>query len=211
MSAIATRQHSVSRFPRERLGDAELVEAVIRGDKEAVGTIWDRYSHVVRTVLRSNLGPDAAIEDLLQDVFVAFLRGASELRDRSALRAYLVSVAVRLVFVELRRRRVRRWVMLSPNGEVPEVPSAPSDVEGALALRALQRLLEGLPSRRRLAFVLRQIQGLEVAEVAAALQVSESTVKREVRHARSVILTRAARMEPSLSEYVEQIQGGTDE
>lgn len=211
MPAIATRQHPVSRFPHERLGDAELVEAVAQGDKAAVGVIWDRYSLVVRAVLRSNLGPDAAIEDLLQDVFVAFLRGASELRDRSALRAYLVSVAVRLVFVELRRRRVRRWVMLSPNGEVPEVPSAPSDVEGTLALRALQRLLEGLPSRRRLAFVLRQIQGLEVTEVAAALQISESTVKREVRHARSVILTRAARMEPSLSEYVEQIQGGTDE
>src|SRR5690349_12052127 len=132
--AFAKKQTAVSPFPRDRLGDSELVEAVARGDTAAVGVAWDRYSHVVRGVLRSNLGVDAAVEDLLQDVFVAFLRGASELRDPSALRAYLVSVAVRLVLVELRRRRVRRWVMLSPKGQVPEVPSAPTDLDGTLAL-----------------------------------------------------------------------------
>src|SRR5215831_17525965 len=109
--AIAKRQTSVSPFPRERLGDSELVEAVARGDAAALGVAWDRYSHVVRSVLRSNLGLDAAVEDLLQDVFIAFLRGASGLRDPSALRGYLVSVAARLVLVELRRRHVRRWVM----------------------------------------------------------------------------------------------------
>jgi len=207
---IASRQPSVSRFPRERLGDSELVEAVARGDTGALGVVWDRYSHVVRSVLRSNLGADAAVEDLLQEVFIALLRGASELRDPSALRAYLVSVAVRLVLVELRRRRVRRWVMLSPKGEVPEVPSAPSDLDGTLALRGLGRLLELLPPRRRVAFVLRQVHGLELTEVAAALQVSESTVKREVSRARRAIVARAKRVEPSLWEYIQRVDEGAD-
>jgi len=207
---IASRQPSVSRFPRERLGDSELVEAVARGDTGALGVVWDRYSHVVRSVLRSNLGADAAVEDLLQEVFIALLRGASELRDPSALRAYLVSVAVRLVLVELRRRRVRRWVMLSPKGEVPEVPSPPSDLDGTLALRGLGRLLELLPPRRRVAFVLRQVHGLELTEVAAALQVSESTVKREVSRARRAIVARAKRVEPSLWEYIQRVDEGAD-
>ena len=210
MPLKATKQTSVSRFPRERLGDSELVEAVARGDTAALGVAWDRYSHVVRAVLRSNLGVDAAVEDLLQEVFIAFLRGAAGLRDPSALRAYLVSVAVRLVLVELRRRRVRRWVMLTPKGEVPEVPAAPSDVDGALALGSLRRLLELLPPRRRVAFVLRQVHGLEVTEVAAALRVSESTVKREVSRARSAIVARAKRSEPSLWEYIRRIEEGGD-
>ena len=67
VSAIAQKQTSVARFPPDRLGDAELVEAVARGDTAAVGVVWDRYSHVVRSVLRSNLGTDAAVEDLLQE------------------------------------------------------------------------------------------------------------------------------------------------
>ena len=205
MPAIVHKQASVSPFPPERLGDSELVEAVARGDTAAVGVAWDRYSHVIRSVLRSNLGADAAIEDLLQEVFIAFLRGAGDLRDPSALRSYLVSVAVRLVLVELRRRRVRRWVMLSPKGEVPEIASRPADLDGTRALRALHRLLEALPARRRVAFVMRQVHGLEVAEVAVALDVSESTVKREVARARRAIVTRAKRSEPSLWEYIRDI------
>ena len=206
--AVARKQHPVSRFPHERLGDSELVEAIARGDVDAVGTVCDRYSDVVRSVIRSNLGFDPAVEDLLQEVFIAFLRRAGELRDRSALRAYLVSVAVRLVLVELRRRRVRRWVTLSPKGEVPEAPQAPSDLDGVLALRGLYRLLEALPPRRRVAFVMRHVQGLEVTEVAALLQISESTVKREVRRARHAIMTRAPRTEPSLWEYIRKIEAG---
>jgi RNA polymerase sigma-70 factor, ECF subfamily len=143
----------------------------VRGDTAAVGVVWDRYASVVRNVIKSNLGADPAIEDLLQETFIAFLRGASEIRDRSALRGYLVSVAVRLVLVELRRRRVRRWVMLSPKGEVPEGRQQPSDLDGALALRGLYRLLEDLPPRRRVAFVMRHEQCLEVAEVAESMQV----------------------------------------
>lgn len=210
MSAIAKRQPSVSRFPRDRLGDSELVEAVARGDTAALGVVWDRYAQVVRSVLRSNLGVDAAVEDLLQEVFIAFFRGAATLRDASALRPYLVSVAVRLVFVELRRRRVRRWVTLSPRGHVPEVASEPSDLDGALALRGLYRLLEQLPPRRRVAFVLRQVQGLEIAEVAAALRTSESTAKREVSRARRAIVARAKRLEPSLWEFIRRVEEGAD-
>jgi len=204
--AIAHKQASVSPFPQERLGDSELVEAVARGDTRAVGVVWDRYSHVVRSVLRSNLGADNAIEDLLQEVFIAFIRGASDLRDPAALRAYLVSVAVRIVLVELRRRRVRRWVTLSPKGELPELVSRPADLDGARAVRSLHRVLETLPPRRRVAFVMRQVQGLEIVEVAAALDVSESTVKREVVKARRAIVARAKRSEPSLWEYIRRIE-----
>jgi RNA polymerase sigma-70 factor, ECF subfamily len=209
--SAAARQPSVSRFPHQRLGDSELVEAISQGDTAAVGVVWDRYAHVVRSVIKSNLGGDSAVEDLVQDTFIAFIRGASDMRDFSALRSYLVSVAVRLVLVELRRRRVRRWVMLSPKGEMPDAPQPPSDLEGALALRGLYRLLESLPARRRVAFVMRHVQGLEIAEVAATMRLSESTVKREVSRARRSILTRAPRAEPSLWEFIQGSIGGDDD
>lgn len=206
-SPIVRKDRQVSRFPQERLGDAELVEAVAQGDAGAASVVWDRYSGLVRSVLRANLGPDPALEDLLQEVFIVFLRGAGDLRSGGALRPYLVSVSVRLVLVELRRRKVRRWVTLSPSGEVPHVPSAPQDLAGTLALGALYRLLEALPRRRRVAFVLRHVQAFEISEVALALGVSESTAKREAARARTSIITRAERHEPALWEYLKTTKG----
>ena len=100
--------------------------------------------------------------------------------------------------------------MLSPKGEVPDVPAAPADVEGAVALIALYRLLGHLPDRRRLAFVLRFIQGMEMAEVATALEISESTAKREVARAKAAVLARGRRQEPALWEYLDRWKGDAD-
>lgn len=207
-SLASLTKRPVSRFPYERLGDAELVQAVGQGDTDAVGVVWDRYSPLVRTVLRANLGFDSATEDLLQEVFIIFLRNAREIRTGSALKSFLATVAVRVVLVELRRRRVRRWVTLTPTGEIPERPEAPRDEDGAAALGALYRLLDRMPPRRRVAFVLRHVEGFELAEVANALKVSESTAKREVMKARQTIFTRAERSEPALWHYLSRFQEG---
>ena len=73
-------------------------------------------------------------------------------------------------------------------------------------LRALDRILDRMPARRRMAFVLRHVQGCEVSEAAALLGVSESTVKREARRARASIEMRAAQSEPWLWDYLQRLE-----
>jgi RNA polymerase sigma-70 factor, ECF subfamily len=192
---------SVAHFPADRSSDALLVRSVAGGDHHALALVWERYGKLVRSVLFGALGPDQAAEDLLQEVFLGFYRGASRMRDPSALRGYLVTLAVRLVALELRRRKVRRWVGLSSNGELPDLPVPPEDSEAREALRALYHVLDQLGSRRRLAFVLRHVQGMELMEVAAALQISESTARRELSRAKDQ-LAALSRRQPALSRYL---------
>ncbi len=204
---LAAVPASVTAFPAERLSDAELVRAAAAGEADAVGVIWQRYAPLVRGVLRGALGPDHAIEDLLQEVFVGFLRGAKNIQEGAALRGYLAGVAVRLAALELRRRKIRRWVMLTPTGVLPERTALPADSEGRAALAALYRVLDGVSSRRRLAFVLRHVQGLEILDVASALGISESTARRELERARTFVIKRGER-EPALKPYLERAAGG---
>lgn len=203
---VSTRPNAghltLASFPAERRSDAQLVDDVAHGDELALGVVWDRYSKLVRNVLLGAIGADGAAEDLLQEVFLAFHRGAKQIHDGSALRGYLVGVAVRLAAMELRRRKVRRWVGLSATGDLPDMPVAPQDVEGRESLRALLRVLDQVSTRRRLAFVLRHVQGLEILEVASALEVSESTARRELTRARRQ-LALLARGEPALCRYLE--------
>ena len=198
---------AVTRFPADRLSDADLVRAAASGEAGAVGVVWERYAPLVRGVLRGSLGPDHAIEDLLQEVFVGFLKGAKNIHEGAALRGYLVGVAVRLAALELRRRKIRRWVTLTPTGVLPERSSPPADAEGRAALSALHRVLDGVSSRRRLAFVLRHVQGLEILDVAASLGISESTARRELERARSYVLKRGER-EPALKPYLARAARG---
>jgi RNA polymerase sigma-70 factor, ECF subfamily len=193
----------LARFPQERYGDAQLVRDVAAGDREAFGIIWDRYSRLVRGVLYGAVGPDSSAEDLLQEVFLGFFRGAPRIKDGTLLRSYLIGVAVRTAAVELRRRKVRRWVGLTSTGDVPEFPVLAADSEGRESLRALYRVLDTLSNRRRMAFVLRHVEGLELLEIAAALTVSESTVRRELSRAEQQ-LAALARREPALADYLER-------
>jgi RNA polymerase sigma-70 factor (ECF subfamily) len=107
--------------------------------------------------------------------------------------------------MELRNRRVRRAVGLSATGELPDLPVAPADSEAREALRALHRALDQLSAQRRLAFVLRHVQGMEVLEVAAALNLSLSTARRELERAQRQ-LAALARSEPALGWYVEALR-----
>lgn len=191
-------------FPAEKRSDRSLVAGAAAGEREAVAIIWDRYSNLVRGVVYGALGSDQGLEDLVQDVFLAFLRGAAKIQDGAALRGYLVAVAVRMVASEIRKRRVRRWVGLTPTGELPDRAAERVDVEHREVLRALHRALQALKPRRRMAFVLRHVHGLDPVETARALGISESTVRREVDRVRELL---AKTSEPALREFLAQGKG----
>lgn len=195
---------TLARFPADKRSDASLVAGAAAGEREALAVIWDRYSGLVRGVLYGALGPDTSLEDLVQEVFLGLMQGAARIHDGGALRGYLASMAARQAALEIRKRKIRRWVGLSPSGELPERALERVDFEHREVLSALHRVLDRLSTRRRMAFVLRHVQGLEMLETAAALGVSESTVRRELESARAFLLK--AR-EPALQEFLSRCEG----
>ena len=56
----------------------------------------------------------------MQDAFIGLYRTLPGLRDPEALRSFVVGTALRVARSELRRRRVRRWLALTPSGAVPD-------------------------------------------------------------------------------------------
>jgi RNA polymerase sigma-70 factor (ECF subfamily) len=138
------------------------------------------------------VGPSQDVEDLVQDVFAGFFRNIGTLRDPALLRPFLVGITLRTVRTALRKRRVRRWLRLSDDGSVPEVPSAPGDARTREAVRRLYAILDELSDRARLAFVLRHSEGYELTETATALRVSLATVKRTLALAEAYVNQRAS-------------------
>jgi RNA polymerase sigma-70 factor (ECF subfamily) len=164
--------------------DAEMVLALRRGEPWAAEAIWDRHSANVRRFLLRALGraSDGA-EDLTQEVFLRIFTRAQRIREPAALREFVMSVAVRVLKWELRRRWVRRRVLLSEDGHLPEVSTQGADQEARQALERCYAILDRLGSRERTAFVLRYLEEMTMEEVAAGLGSSVSTAKRLVSRA----------------------------
>jgi RNA polymerase sigma-70 factor (ECF subfamily) len=185
--------------------DSVLARAAMLGDARAPREIWRRFAPLVRRIVRRTLGPEYDVEDVVQDVFLRLFDKLPGLRDPSALRAFLVSISVRSVRYELRRRRVRRLVGLSPSPELFDLRVVTTDHESRQALRQLYRLLDRMNFRERTAFVLRFIEGLEIEDVASALEVSVPTTRRALSRAWER-LSVLARGDGSLTSYLNTVR-----
>jgi RNA polymerase sigma-70 factor (ECF subfamily) len=184
--------------------DAALVRAAIDGARGAAGAVWDRYASRARAVLRRILGPSVDVEDLLQETFFQLFKDLPKLREPDKLQSFAIGVAIRMARSELRRRRLRRWLMLTDAGAPPDVAGEEVDADAREAVLRLYALLDGIDDRRRMVFVLRHIEGLELTEVASALDLSLATTKRHLAKVTARIRASAAK-DPLLAAYVERV------
>lgn len=134
--------------------------------------------------LRRQLGCSFQAADIAQDAFVQVLGRPAALAQVREPRAYLTTIARRLVFDSWRRRDLEQAYL----AELAALPEAfhPSPEERALVLETLlviDRLLDGLSLRARRAFLLSQLDGLTYKEIAAELGVSASRVRQYMTQA----------------------------
>jgi RNA polymerase sigma-70 factor (ECF subfamily) len=168
----------VTAGPAPDLDDADLVRAFSRGEAWAARAIWTRHAAMVYRLMERALGPRGEAADVTQDVFLSTFARLPTLRDTDALRSFIYSVALRTLKWELRRRRVRRILHLSPNGQLPDVPVRPVDSEARQILARFYAVLDQLSAHERTAFVLRHMEGFKLEEIAERMGVSLATAKR---------------------------------
>jgi len=186
--------------------DAEFIRDVGRQQPAAVAELFDRYAGLVRRTLARALGNTVDIDDLTQDTFITVVRRVHTLRDPQALRSFVVSVAIRIARNELRKRALRRFIGLDETVHVPVVgPVDASLVEG---VRHVYDALNRLGTDARLAFVLRHVEGYELAETATACGCSLATIKRRLAKAEARFEA-IAKSDPTLRDFLEQARGAS--
>jgi RNA polymerase sigma-70 factor (ECF subfamily) len=130
-----------------------------------------------------SLGSIAEAEDISQEVFYRVFRKAKTLREPGSLRSFVYSFAIRALKSELRRKRVRAWLSFHQPETLVDLGRGTLDVESRDLLQKFHALLDRLTPRDRLSFTLRHVESMTVAEIATAMDISTSTVKRSMAHA----------------------------
>ena len=179
--------------------DAELVAALHRGDRAARTVLVQRYEPLVERLVAGALGIDSEISDVIQDVFVGVFEGIRGLKDASALRSWIATLAVFTARGRIRKRRRWRWIRFVAPDEVPEVPVPGPQGETREAVRATYAILDGFPADERLVFSLRFISEMQLTEVADACRISLATVKRRLARAEKRFV-KAAGEHPALRD-----------
>ena len=176
------------------LDDREAVARASRGDHEAFRVLVERYqSRAYGLALRILGDPDRA-RDALQEAFLKAYSALDRFEGRSGFYTWLY----RLVFnqcIDMKRRDKSAGHLEWDDEVAREVsPDAAPGAEGLAApdrglarteLReALGAAIESLPTDARRTLVMREIDGLSYAEIAAALEIPKGTVMSRLHYAR---------------------------
>lgn len=149
---------------------------------EATQALYLQHHRWLVGRLRSKLGCAWDAADLAQNTFLRVLTASGlRLQEVAEPRAYLTTVAQRLLSNHLRRRQIERAYLEALAG-LPE-PTAPAPEVQLMVLEtlcAIDRLLDGLPVAARKAFLLWRLEELTQEEIAVQLGLSRTTVRRHL-------------------------------
>lgn len=166
---------------RPPVRDAELVERARVKDRAAEEQLYRLHVEAVGALATRLLGRSSEAEDVVQDAFVIAFTRIAQLRDGQLFRAWLMRITVHEVHRRFRRRKLLRLLGLDRGHEDASLellasPQLSSDQRAELAV--LDRVVARLPARERVVWMLRHVEGQELAEIASACEASLATIKR---------------------------------
>ena len=166
--------------------DEMLVQCAQQGDGTAFNALYDRYLGVVYRRMRYSI-PEADVEDVTQEVFIAVVRSLKEFRGDSKFRTWLYTLMSRKIADYYRRRDPADFQVKSSLEDdetdtiamIPDGTSFSSVDDGILVRQALQQL----PPRYQEVILLRFADDLPFLEIAGRLDQSLEATKSLFRRA----------------------------
>ncbi len=144
------------------------------------------YARVWRTLRQIGVD-EACADDAAQEVFIVLSRKLADIREGSE-RSFLLSTAVRVAANHRRTGRVRHEVVdeQAVEKERDPEPNVEQLLDQKRMRRALDQLVDGWPDEIRTAFVLFELEGLSVPEIAEMTDTKQGTVASRLRRAREL-------------------------
>ena len=168
------------------LEDPELPARIRTGDHDAIQTVVQTYlGQILRAARGAGLNPEQA-EEVTQGTFTTFIETAQRFEGRSHVRTWLFGILYRKIAEA--RRGLARDRQMDPIDEVFEsrfdgnggwlAPprAADADLENREVRREIEDCLDAAPTRQRMAFLLREVEGFSTDEICKVLEVTRTNL-----------------------------------
>lgn len=152
-----------------------------RGDERAFEYFFRKYVKVLHAYALGFLKEKEEAEDVVQEVFIYLWEHREELRDVEGLEGYLKRAVWNRCVNVRKREETRRRHEQEMRNDVPEADDWLEEKELKETRERLLEALEELPERCREIFKMSALEGMKYREIAERLDVTENTVKTQVK------------------------------
>ncbi len=168
------------------LTDMELLDAILSGNGAAFRTFYYRHADNIFGLVTRLMGPSRPDrEDTVQEIFFQAYKSIGSFKRQASVLTWLFRIATNVTYSVMRKPSTRA-------SKSTEEPSAVFNPEGRLdARRAIQQMydiLERLPAKQRMVFVLYEFQGFTLDQISDVLNIPLHTAASRLRRSREQII-----------------------
>ncbi|HNQ27188.1 MAG TPA: sigma-70 family RNA polymerase sigma factor [Aquaticitalea sp.] len=179
----------------EQLTEAELINRILNGDKPLYEIIVRRFNSYLYKVGRSYNYNHEDTQDLMQDTYVDAFKNLSQFERRSNFKTWIIRIMLNNCYRKKQKFSYKNEFANETINEnvTPMFSNSDNNTQKEIHSLELGNIIETslskLPEDYRMVFSLREINGLNVAETAEMLNISESNVKVRLNRAKTMLRT----------------------
>ena len=183
---ITAREHGLS--------DEEVISRVLAGDTAVFEILMRRYNQLVYRSARMILREDTEAEDVMQEAYVRAYQNLHQFAGRAKFSTWITRIAINEALSRKSRRRLYQEPETMSEGQnqtmdrfASDSPTPEQQTSRSETHVMLERAIETLPEIYRTVFVLRDVEDMDTAGTAVALDITEETVKTRLHRARMLL------------------------
>lgn len=172
--------------------DYDLIERIKKGDNRAFELLFERYVDKVHRHLNAIVASKADVDDLVQEVFVRVYRKIRTYKSQSTFSTWLYRVTRNVAISHIRKHAKRRWdddfdETRFPCDDDTTVATPLSHTLQGEKVALANRFLARLSAHKQEVFVLHEVAGFTLEEIATMIDSPVYTVASRLRTARQEV------------------------
>jgi RNA polymerase sigma-70 factor (ECF subfamily) len=170
--------------------EPDLIAKAGAGDRAAFRVLYGRHRDVVSRLVFRMLSGSRDVDDVVQEVFVQVYKSLKDFRGQSKFSTWLHRVTVNVVLMHRRAARSRPTYSEEPHADTTaddETVAPDVDVDRRERVRAFARIVERLADKKRVVFILHELEGVPPQEIAVIVGAPVLTVRTRLFYARREI------------------------
>jgi RNA polymerase sigma-70 factor (ECF subfamily) len=177
------------------LADAIIVRRILAGEKELFELLLRRYNQTLYRVIRSYLKQHDEVQDAMQNAYLKAFNKLSQFRGDASFSTWLIRIGINEALLRLNAVKKGKLIFLDSfqdaNNNLTQIPDKHMNPERAIirneAKQMLEQAIDKLPEKYRVVYVLKEIEGMESAQIQETLGLTETNVKVRLHRAKKLL------------------------
>lgn len=174
------------------LTEKEIIQRVQKGEKQLYSVLVKRYNAYLYKVGRSYNFNHADTEDLMQETYIDAFKNLSQFESRSSFKTWIIRIMIHNCYRKKTRLSYKNEIDQEPEeNDTPMFASDNNNTNRIIQNHELHNTIENallkIPLDYRMVFTLREVNGINVAETAHLLNISEANVKVRLNRAKTLL------------------------